>query len=111
MDEATSKFVSVVREYCGWSKSKPKTEIEEVKTAIILLANLYSNVLSLPKNDPGQDIEGKRISDEEWKDMFKRFGALPFNYYSVFLSPAKVAEEEPVTGDLADDLADIYIEI
>ena len=108
MNEATEMFVSVVREYCGWSESKPRTEIEEVRTAIRMLANLYSNVLSLPKNGPGQDIDGKRISDEEWKDMFKRFGALPFNYYSVFFSPAKVAEEEPVTGDLADDLADIY---
>ncbi len=108
MNEPTEKFVSVVREYCGWAESKPKTENEEAKVAIRLLANLYSNALALSKNGPGQDIDGKRISDEEWKNMFKRFGALPFNYYSEFFSPAKVAEKEPITGDLADDLADIY---
>lgn len=108
MNEPTERFVSVVREYCSWAESKPKAEDEEAKAAIRLLANLYSNVLNLPKNGPGRDIDGKRISDEEWKNMFKRFGALPFNYYSEFFSPAKVAEEKPVTGDLADDLADIY---
>ena len=108
MNEPTEKFVSVVREYCAWAESKPKTESEEAEISIRLLAGLYSNVLALPKNGPGQDIDGKRISDEEWNNMFKRFGALPFNYYSEYFSPAKVAEEEPVIGDIADDLADIY---
>ena len=108
MNEPTEKFVSVVREYCAWAESKPKTESEEAEISIRLLAGLYSNVMALPKNGPGQDIDGKRISDEEWNNMFKRFGALPFNYYSEYFSPAKVAEEEPVIGDIADDLADIY---
>ena len=66
---------------CG-AESEPKTETEEAKTAIELLANLYSKVLVLPKNGPGEDIDGNRISDEQWKMIFKRFGSLPFNYYS-----------------------------
>jgi hypothetical protein len=59
----------------------------------------------------GQDVEEEDISDEEWNRVFKRFGALPFNYYSTFFSPAKLLEEDPVVGDLADDLADIYRDI
>jgi hypothetical protein len=65
----------------------------------------------LPKNGPGKDVDGNSVSDEVWEKMFHRFRALPFNYYSDFYSPAKVAEEKPVTGDLADDLADIYRDI
>ena len=111
MDESTENFATLAKEYCGWAESKPKPETEEVKIAIKILANLYSTALALPKNDPGNDVDGNRISDEEWNIIFKRFGALPFNYYSEFFSPAKVAEEEPVVGDLADDLADIYRDI
>jgi len=108
MNKATEKFAAAVEEYCGWAESEPKTESDEVKIAIRLLAKLYFRVLALPEHGLGNDIGVNRISDEEWKKMLKRFGALPFNYYSVFFSPAKVAEDEPVTGDLADDLADIY---
>lgn len=108
MNEPTRKFASVVKEFCDWAESDPKTEIEEAKVAIRLLANLYSNALALPKNGPGQDIDMKRISIKEWNKVYKRFGALPFNNYSGFLSPANLEEEGPVTGDLADDLADIY---
>ena len=108
MNEPTERFVAVVAEFCGWAESKLNTENEEATAAIRLLANLYSTVLALPKNGPGQDIDGKRISNEAWKDVFKRFEALPFNYYSAFFSPAKVAEEESIIGNLADDLADIY---
>ena len=111
MNKATEKFAAAVEEYCGWAESEPKTESDEVKIAIRLLAKLYFKVLALPEHGPGNDIGVNRISDEEWKKMLKRFGALPFNYYSVFFSPAKVAEDEPVTGDLADDLADIYRDI
>ena len=108
MNETTEEFVALVKEYCRWAESVPNNETEELKTAIRLVANLYSKVLELPKNGCGEEINESGISNEKWKKIFKRFGALPFNYYSEFFSPAKVAEEDPVTGDLADDLADIY---
>lgn len=111
MNEAIESFATAVREYCGWAETEPKSETEEAKIAIRLLANLYSSVLGLPKAGPGNEIDSKEIAYEEWKKMFKRFGALPFNYYSKFFSPAKVVDEDPALGDLADDLADIYRDI
>ena len=107
MNEPMEKFVSVVRDYCDWASSKPKAEKEEVRVAIRLLADLYSKVLRLPKPDPGEDLDRKRVSDEDWKKVYGRFGSLPFQFYLDCFRPAQMVEEEPGTGDLADDLADI----
>ncbi len=101
MNEVTEKFAKAVREFCRWAETEPKSKIEEATVAIRLLANLYFRALALPKNGPGKDIDGNSVSDEVWEKMFQRFGSLPFNYYSDFFSPAKVAEEKPVIGDLA----------
>ena len=38
---------------------------------------------------------------------YRRFGALPLNYYSV-VDPLVVPAGDSMTGDLADDLADIW---
>lgn len=111
MDRATEYFLESVREYCSWAESEPKTETEEVKVAIRLLADLYSGVLVLSNNGPGNNVVAKSITKEEWNKIYIRFGALPFNYYHEFFSPYKLVEEDPVIGDLADDLADIYRDV
>ena len=41
----------------------------------------------------------------------KRFGSLPFNYYSSVLDPHVVPSEESGVEDLAYDLADIYADL
>ena len=43
--------------------------------------------------------------------VFTRAGNLPLNYYSEVFNPIPVPAEEPVVGDLADDIADIYGDI
>jgi hypothetical protein len=110
MEESStiSIFANLVREFCDWAEGQPKSEEEEVHIAINLLASLYSGALSLPNHDAGEDIEEEAVSDGQWKVIYRRFGALPFNYYLEFFSPAKLDDDEHVTGDLADDLADIY---
>lgn len=107
MNDVTKKFASLVKEFCNWAESDGNTEIQEAKTAIHFLANLYSLALSLPKDTVGKDLETNRVSHEDWMLIYKRFGALSFNYYSSFDNPAKI-EEESNLADLADDLADIY---
>lgn len=107
MTAQSDNFASIVKQYCSWAEGDSLTQKEEVKKAISLVASLYFNALTLPNQGCGEDIIAKEISHDEWKLVYKRFGALPFNYYSVSFSPAKI-EEAPVTGDVADDLADIY---
>ncbi len=101
------KFVSTAQQYCAWAENNSLAQEEEVKKAISLIADLYSSAIVLPKQGCGEDVDGEEVTHEEWKLIYKRFGSLPVNYYSVFFSPANT-EDAPVTGDVADDLADIY---
>lgn len=110
MKDRTEKFVSAAREYCSWAEREALTPEEEVKKAIYLIASLYLNALVLSRDGAGEDIDGKEVTNEEWKLILKRFSSFPFNYYSVSYSPANL-EEKPVTGNVADDLADIYRDI
>jgi hypothetical protein len=106
--DPTTHFVDVARRFCAWAEAQPGSEEEEGKTAMHFLADLVSAIMATADLGYADDAEEDRVSDDEWKAVFKRFGFLPFNYYTTFFSPAKLYDEEPVVGDLADDLADIY---
>lgn len=108
MNDSTEIFLNTVKEFCHWAESTPKPEEDEIKIAIKLLADLYSSALNLPKGGVNSEIDPNRISSEEWGKILKRFAALPFNYYSVFLNPNSLEKSETGIGNLADDLADIY---
>jgi len=111
MESPVTNFVEVARRFCAWTEAQPASTETEVKTAIEILASLSSAILMTSSLGFGEDIEEERISDSEWKTVYKRFGSLPFNYYSAFFNPANVGKEDAVVGDLADDLADIYRDI
>ena len=111
MDDSVTHFATVARSFCAWAEAQPGTVEAEVKMALRLLADLSSAIMATPSLGCGENVEGERISDKEWKVIYKRFGSLPFNYYSTFFSPTKINEEESVVGDLADDLADMYRDI
>ncbi len=105
---SAEEFVKAVKEFCSWAESEPCGEEKEVKTAITLLANLYSKALPITIGTPNFDIDAKRISNERWKEILTRFGSFPFKYYRVVFDPSHIDTEEPVVGDIADDMADIY---
>jgi len=102
-------LISTAREYCDWCKSPPGTKTEEGRIAHSLLTRLYANALELDepaKYDP--DIDPDRVSDDEWRKVYARGAALPFQYYSSQFDPSEVPPEEHEIGDLADDVADIF---
>lgn len=108
MQVTRKQFASVAREFVVWTEAEPKSETNEATFAIRILARLYYAGLFLPQTECGADIEGFGVSEDEWKKAYLRFASLPFNYYFNFFSPADLSDIEPGTGDLADDLADIY---
>ena len=102
-------LISTTREFCTWCKSAPGTKSEEGRRAHSLLTRLYADALELDepaKYDP--DIESNRVNDKEWKEVYARAAALPFQYYSSQFDPSEVPPEQHEIGDLADDVADIY---
>jgi hypothetical protein len=109
MQDAEVVLVEAVRAYCSWVDSRSGVDgDEEAKEALKVLAHLYSSALQVKRGECGKDVEEPGMTHEEWKKKFDRFGSLQVGHYHEFFSPAKMEEEEPVVGNVADDLADIY---
>ena len=106
-ETAIDAFAKTAREFCAWAESPPLTPAAEHFTAARLVAKLYASALDLPVSAPTDAPDAPRVSDDAYRALHKRFGALPFQYYSEMFNPFEF-EAAPVTGDIADDLADIY---
>ena len=102
-------LISTAQEFCNWCRSEPGTESDEGQKVHSLLTRLYSEALTLDEPEEyDPDIKSDRVSDEEWKEVYARAAALPFQYYSSYFDPSEVEPEGHEIGDLADDVADIY---
>src|SRR5690349_3135565 len=107
---ATDAFAAAARAYVAWAEqTTAMSGLHEAFTARPLVARLITAVIELPRDSAGGDAA--KISGDEWQRVFQRFGTLPFNYYSECFDPLVVPAEEPVTADLADDLADIWRDV
>ena len=75
------------------------------------LASLYAAAAQLPVVEPDtDDIRARVMSQERWWALFRELGARfeEKAFYTEVFDPAELAVTEPVTGNLADDLADIF---
>lgn len=113
--QVIEEFYNAAKRYCRWAEADPSDEKMEALTARSLLAELYVRALGLPDAYDYADSMNEATEDEDakaryevWQQRFRRFGALPFNYYSVCAAPFVVPTDETSLADLADDLADIY---
>lgn len=98
-------FEEAVTAFCEWAERPSSDPVSEAFAARRLVAEIYSLALLLPEGSPEDDDE--RPSASERDVVFRRFGALPFNYYSV-MDPLDAPPGDPMVGDLADDLIDIW---
>lgn len=74
-----------------------------------LLLRLIFHIPAIEAQQHSTGFDGHCIDSEEYGRAVKRFSKLPFNFYRVVFDPHDFdAKDEPVTGMLADDLADIY---
>ncbi len=99
-------FFRTATVFCQWAEGSPTAPDEEANTALRLLAQLCAQVHELPPLFDEEDAP--ELLHEEWLVIYKRFGALPFNYYAVYSEPNDTTDPSPGIGDLADDLADIW---
>ncbi|MDB6016501.1 MAG: hypothetical protein JWR19_990 [Pedosphaera sp.] len=106
MSLAIEAFTENVRQFCEWAES----DRHDVLTARQLLLALMQGIpyLIIPDAGHENDVSYPRRSHEEWMSDHKRFADFPFQYYQGMFSPCDLGEEEPVMGDVHDDLADIY---
>jgi hypothetical protein len=107
-----SAFVWSARSYCAWCEGPRTSDPKQLHwEATCYLARLYAAALELPDVELERYPEPPPISQETRYAMFKSFGALPFNFYREVFDPAVDKTEDPVIGDLADDLTDIYCDL
>src|SRR2546430_602877 len=101
--DGIESFAIAAEEYCRWAEDSPADAGTEAHRARRLLLELLRRAIDLP--GVLAEREATALSDEDYRRVYERFGALPFNYYSECFDPLIVPAEEPVVADLADDLA------
>lgn len=107
---AIDRFALAARHFIAWAESPGTADSHaEALLARRSIVALIVAAIELPGGTP--DKEAPNLPDDEYQRIYKRFGALPFNYYSECFNPLIVPPEEPVVADLADDLADIWRDV
>jgi hypothetical protein len=101
-------FATAAQAFCTWAEAPSGDELSEALTARRLLARLYACALDLPPSSP--ESEAERPDASAWDAIYRRFAALPISYYSE-VDPLIVPAADNLTGDLADDLADIWSDL
>jgi hypothetical protein len=108
------RFRAAADQYCAWVDAPPSDVETEAATAVRLLATLVHLAYEMPGADP-EDLPEHDIllKGDDSIAIYKRFSSMPFQYYSQFWRPYDIGrtDGEPVTGDVADDLMDIYLDL
>ena len=107
--DPVARFAAAAENYCAWAEHAPASKDGEIETAIGLLLDLMSRALVLPAADPdAEDAQGR--TQEERKVVLRRFETLGLHWYST-CDPSDVGSENVMTGDLCDDLTDIWADV
>ena len=112
--ESVKRFYALAADYCRWAEKNPSEQEDEVSATLRMVAALYLHALVLPDVDPGEeDIVDMGMTKLAAQQIYERFKSLPFQYYHEIFRPVPVTgtPEEPVIGDIADDLMDIYVDL
>lgn len=108
MTPAVTRFADAATLFCDWCHSPPGDAEDDARSALRHLTTLYALAQALRELDNAPDVATTRSDDDAWRAIYTRFGALPFNHYASIFDPQQLDEAEVDTGDLADDLADIW---
>jgi hypothetical protein len=106
------EFANEARLFVHWANGKTEERMD-AKTALHRIVALYAAALHLPSpfSDDVSNSDDHRVDSDEARLIYKRASTLPFKYYSEVFDPLQLPPEEPVIGDIADDIADIYRDV
>ena len=106
-----SAFADEASRFCSWLESTAPPDALTISTRI---ACLYSKALEQPDVDvegvPG-GLEAPTIPEDALSALRSTLAGLPFRYYWELFHSTTDEPDEPVCGDLADDLLDIYKDV
>ena len=107
----SDSFARSVQAYCDWAISSTKNTDpnQELERAFQLVADLVAGCSALGWSE---GVPSERDPDPSGLELVKaKVKELPLQYYSEIYSNLIVPPEEPVVGDLMDDLLDIYSDL
>lgn len=107
-----SELLNTAKEYCNFIETESKlTQIEFLREAQTYLITLYSLARHLPLVHLQTDKDFESDIDDNTMELLLKFigNRVPFPYYWTVLNPVNMNNlAETGTGDLIDDLGDIY---
>jgi Domain of unknown function (DUF5063) len=112
--EEVRAFAALAESYVAWCETPHRGAPPERFQLEVLrrLSTLYSAGLLLPDVEPPEMPDIPDPSVDERKRVVDNLSALPFQYYREVFNPTAAArEDDPVCGDLLDDLGDIYVDL
>jgi hypothetical protein len=113
------QFRSAAERFCRLLESKPDDADQWVEEILAALARLYASGHTLPDfgvtDDAPPIYQRFGVGDEEWRRVFSLVHEIlggQSGYWAYFdPSQPRDSGEQPVFGDLGDDLADIYRDV
>jgi hypothetical protein len=108
--KAISRFAAAAQDFCAWIEGAPGDAAQEHQSATRLTAELFAAALFLPDSEPAE-VDAPSLGEEQRNRVGERLRSFPFQYYWEIFHPITETPEEPVCGDIADDLGDIYFDV
>jgi hypothetical protein len=112
--DAVAKFHAVAHAFCAWIEGGPLSTDEEVIRAARLLAGLYAAALNLP---PPRDASGRwppdvpALEEVQAASVMARLRHFPLQFYWHACTSLVEQPGQMGTGDVTDDLGDIWRDI
>jgi len=109
MSEAVIDFRAVAKRFCRVVEGYDGADWKAFQLTLRhTLADLISAAHALPEVEP-TEADSINVPHEEWQKLFEHLkNCLEVQEYWLVFSPLDHSDHEPVCGDLADDLADIW---
>lgn len=96
--------------FCAWCEATDFANRPE-KQAATWLARLHASALELPDVEPENDDDPPKVPATSLALAEQNLGHFSGMYYRVVFDPRPELTEEPVMGDIGDDLLDTYKDI
>lgn len=107
---AAVQFAELAREFSNWVEQTMLAEEHEVSVAR-WLARLHAAALALPEVDSGYCDGLPEIQDAHFQAARANVAWFSGMYYRECFDPDPLLADEPVLGDVGDDLLDTYQDI
>lgn len=108
--QAAAEFAEVAVGFCDWCENTFDPSSAEVAAAS-WLASLYARALALPHVGPENSNDPPDLPPDTVEKVKRNLRVFDGCYYREFFNSDPTSTEEPVIGDLGDDLQDIYQDI